>query len=103
MAPALVARGHLPRPAKAPEPDGAASWRDIRLLPENRIRFRRPLWIDLGGIAKGHAVDRAVEEALRFAPFQVSVNAGGDLRVAGPQPRTRASCAGILRGAGTCR
>ncbi len=84
VAPILVARGHLPCPALAPEPDGAAIWRDIELLPDNRIRFRRPLWIDLGGIAKGYAVDRAMAALQRFAPVQACVNAGGDLRIAGP-------------------
>ncbi len=85
VAPLLVARGHLPCPAHAPAPDGAASWCDIELLPENRIRFRRPLWIDLGGIAKGYAVDRAMEAVLSFAPAQAAINAGGDLRLAGPR------------------
>lgn len=84
IAPRLVARGHVPRPAHAPDPDGRATWRDIELLPENRIRFRRPLWIDLGGIAKGYAVDCAMEALLASSPAQASVNAGGDLRVAGP-------------------
>lgn len=39
--------------------------------------------IDLGGIAKGYAVDRAVEAALAAGARHVLVNAGGDLRVAG--------------------
>jgi thiamine biosynthesis lipoprotein len=84
VAPLLVARGLLPCPAHAPDPDGAAIWRDIELLPENHIRFRRPLWIDLGGIAKGYAVDCATEILRGFEPRQASVNAGGDLRVFGP-------------------
>lgn len=83
---ALVARGLLPRPEKAPEPDAAASWRDIELTDDGRVRFARPLWIDLGGIAKGYAVDRAMI-ALDPAPqVQCLVNAGGDLRVSGPGP-----------------
>ena len=85
VAPALVARGRLPRPTHAPEPDASASWRDIELLPEHHIRFLRPLWIDLGGIAKGYAVDRAIEALQAFAPIQACVNAGGDLRLAGPE------------------
>lgn len=84
VAPLLVARGHLPRPPHAPDPDGAAIWRDIELLPEHRVRFRRRLWIDLGGIAKGYAVDRAMDALQGFAPKQACVNAGGDLRIAGP-------------------
>lgn len=82
----LVARGALPRPLGAPEPDRAASWRDIAIDRDSRIRFARPLWIDLGGIAKGHAVDRALA-AMDLPPkAQVVVDAGGDLRVAGPSP-----------------
>jgi thiamine biosynthesis lipoprotein len=61
-----------------------ATWRDLELLPCNRVRIARPLRIDLGGIAKGFAVDRAID-VLRVngAPAAV-VNAGGDLRVFGP-------------------
>jgi thiamine biosynthesis lipoprotein len=81
----LVAWGFLPRPDGDQEPDPQASWRDIELLGENRVRFHRPLWIDLGGIAKGYAVDCAVEKAMSLGAVQCSVNAGGDLRVAGPR------------------
>ncbi len=85
VAPDLVAWGFLPRP-DAPEPDPAASWRDIELLSSNEIRLRKPLWIDLGGIAKGYAVDRAIA-AMNLPPeIQCSVNAGGDLRIQGPEP-----------------
>ena len=85
VAPDLVAWGFLPRP-DAPEPDPAASWRDIALLPSNEVRLARPLWMDLGGIAKGYAVDRAFA-AMGLPPeVQCSVNAGGDLRVHGPEP-----------------
>ncbi len=80
----LVAWGFLPRPDNAPDPDPQASWRDIELLENGQIRFRRPLWIDLGGIAKGYAVDCAVEKIAALGAMQCSVNAGGDLRVAGP-------------------
>jgi FAD:protein FMN transferase len=44
---------------------------------------RMPLALDLGGIAKGYAIDRAIE-ALRTAGCTSGlVNAGGDLRVCG--------------------
>ncbi len=79
----LVAWKSLPRPPSAPTPDPAASWRDIELLPDRRVRFHRPLWIDLGGIAKGYAVDRAVERIVGDPSIRWIVNAGGDLRVAG--------------------
>lgn len=84
VASALVARGVLPRPKGAPEPAAGAGWRDIALLGEGGVRFKKPLWLDLGGIAKGYAVDRAIEALRSFAPTQACVNAGGDLRVIGP-------------------
>ena len=79
----LVAWGRLPRPPAAPEPDASACWRDIELCADGRVRFHRPLWIDLGGIAKGYAVDRAIERVADDRVVRWIVNAGGDLRVAG--------------------
>jgi thiamine biosynthesis lipoprotein len=58
----------------------------IQLLAENRVRFADPsVKIDLGGIAKGFAVDRAVEALLGQGIAEGLVNAGGDLRVFGPR------------------
>ncbi len=79
----LVRRGALPKPRSAPLPDPCASALDIELLDENRVRFRRSLWIDLGGIAKGYAVDCAAELLSNRGVTQGVVNAGGDLRVIG--------------------
>jgi thiamine biosynthesis lipoprotein len=83
-----VARGLLPRPLSPWSPDPAARWHDIELAGRCRVRFARPLWIDLGGIAKGYAVDRAVEILVAAGATQVCVNAGGDIRVAGPRSET---------------
>lgn len=84
VAPALVRGGWLPRTGALPANGGTAA--DIRLLSGHRVRFRRPLLIDLGGIAKGYAVDRAVAALRRHGATSGVVNAGGDLRVFGPQP-----------------
>jgi thiamine biosynthesis lipoprotein len=80
-----VARGVLPWPCagRAPAPAAKARWRDIEIVGPDRVRFRRPLWIDLGGIAKGYAVDCAVERLRRLPGMQCVVNAGGDIRVFG--------------------
>lgn len=89
VAPVLVRGGRLPTPAcGAGNPDPQAIWADVELLPANRVVLRRSVWIDLGGIAKGYAVDRAIE-ALQL-PYAASgqVNAGGDLRVSGPDIQT---------------
>lgn len=79
----LVQRQQLPAPVDAPPPAADANWRDIELLPGRRVQFRKPLWLDFGGIAKGYAVDRAAA-ALRARGVRTGVvNAGGDLRVFG--------------------
>ena len=44
---------------------------------------RVPLALDLGGIAKGYAIDRAIEALCAAGCVSGLVNAGGDLRVSG--------------------
>jgi thiamine biosynthesis lipoprotein len=83
VAPKLVACGILPAPDAAPA-DPNAHWGDIELGPDCWVRFNRALWIDLGGIAKGYAVDRALETVRAHGASQMTVNAGGDLRICGP-------------------
>ena len=61
----------------------AGTSRDIRLLAGNRVRYARPMRVDLGGIAKGYAVDRAIAELAALGITHATVNAGGDLRVLG--------------------
>ena len=84
IAPELVRQGALPSPVCTYIPDSQATWRDVVLEADNHVRFRRALWIDLGGIAKGYAVDRALEKLRARGAVQASVNAGGDLAVFGP-------------------
>jgi thiamine biosynthesis lipoprotein len=64
-------------------PDSAARMSDIELIEPHRVTPHARLSIDLGGIAKGFAVDRALD-ALRAAGCHGGlVNAGGDLAVFG--------------------
>lgn len=72
--------GYLP---VAPGTGTAASWQDIELLSGNRVRLKRPARLDLGGIAKGYAVDLAAEMLQRANVQEIVVNAGGDIRVSG--------------------
>jgi thiamine biosynthesis lipoprotein len=51
-----------------------------------RVTKRSEGWIDLGGIAKGYAVDAAIEALERAGVRSACVNAGGDLRVLGDVP-----------------
>ena len=85
IAPRLVAWGLLPAPVGAPPPDPGADWRAVELLAGHRVRFRTPLWLDLGGIAKGHAVDCACAALRAHDVHDYVVNAGGDLAI-GSQP-----------------
>ncbi len=49
-----------------------------------QVRFRHPaVHIDLGGIAKGHAVDRCIELLRAAGVREASVSAGGDSRILG--------------------
>jgi thiamine biosynthesis lipoprotein len=60
---------------------------DLELMSSGSVRPRVPLRVDLGGIAKGYAVDRAIE-ALRDAGCDAGlVNAGGDLAAFGSRSR----------------
>jgi FAD:protein FMN transferase len=78
----LASRGYLPR--RGYRPNNAATWRDIFLRKNYRIFFRRSVIVDLGGIAKGFAVDRAVGALKNNGVTAGIVNAGGDLRTFGP-------------------
>jgi thiamine biosynthesis lipoprotein len=64
---------------------GAGRLCDLELLAPGLVRAHAPTQLDLGGIAKGYAVDRALE-AIRHAGCTAGlVNAGGDLAVFGPR------------------
>lgn len=62
------------------------SWRDVLLLRGRKVYFLQPVALDLGGIAKGFAVDAAIRLLQRRQVANAMVNAGGDLRVFGAQP-----------------
>jgi len=57
--------------------------RSIDLLHKHQIRLNQSVNIDLGGIAKGYAVDRGIEILKNFEIKNAMINAGGDLRIIG--------------------
>jgi thiamine biosynthesis lipoprotein len=64
----------------------------LTLVGWSKVTWRSPeiilpagMEIDLGGIAKEYAVDRALAAAFATAPLPMLVNFGGDLRVSGPR------------------
>jgi len=81
----LVEWGLLAAPDAEALPDARVTFRDIELGSGGRVFFKRPLWIDLGGIAKGYAVDRAVAALHACGIRSACVNAGGDLRMVGQE------------------
>jgi len=94
IAPSLVAAGFLPYPrlsgplqtsASVTQVD-SARFSDLELLPARAVRWRKKGWIDLGGIAKGYAVDVAVAALRSQGMTHGLVNAGGDLRGFGGRP-----------------
>jgi FAD:protein FMN transferase len=91
VAPALQRLGLLPchGPHIGGEPAGAATSDAIALLPGYHVRFRHSgLRIDLGGIAKGFAVDRAIDSLRESDQSCGLVNAGGDLATFGASAET---------------
>ena len=76
VAPKLVASKALPNHNFSVSPTG--TWRDIVII-DNEVRFTKPLLLDLGGIAKGYAVDQAINAV--DDSINITVNAGGDLRM----------------------
>ena len=63
----------------------AVDWRSLALDPANStVRFTKPgMRIDLGGFAKGYAVDRSIELLKARGIEHASVSAGGDTRILG--------------------
>lgn len=60
---------------------------DLLLIEPLLVRSHLPLCLDLGGIAKGYAVDKAIEALITNGVQSGSVNAGGDMRVFGNYSR----------------
>ena len=82
IAPALARRGLLP-PSAIGSDARCGRMDALQLEPGFGVRSTVPISLDLGGIAKGFAVDCAVA-ALRAAGAHIGlVNAGGDLRAFG--------------------
>lgn len=74
--------GHEPAPTvNAPHRRG--TWRDVRVGPLGTITLPARVALDLGGIAKGMAVDAAIAELRDAGVESALVSAGGDLAVTG--------------------
>lgn len=76
--------GPPPAPAAIAELVNAHPAMDDLTLDGASVRSRNPqVWLDFGGIAKGYAVDRAIERLRARGVQNAIVNAGGNLRAIG--------------------
>lgn len=82
-APILVRLGYLPRSPFDDAADAPSLRAAIELLGDGTVIVRQRCCIDLGGIAKGYAVDRALAAARQYGAAAVIVNAGGDIAAYG--------------------
>jgi len=70
-------------PADGLGPAEAGNFSAVEFLPGNHITFTARIALDLGGIAKGFAVDRAIAVLRAHGVREALVDAGGDMRVMG--------------------
>jgi thiamine biosynthesis lipoprotein len=84
----LVRSGFLPKPEVGHLNRFCGSADDINFVGPCEIHQNKPSLIDLGGIAKGFAVDQAVEALVTAGVSGGIVNAGGDLRIFGDFAQT---------------
>ncbi len=74
--------------------DTKATFRDVEIDPDRQtITLHRPMILDLGAVAKGLAVDTAARELAPLIDF--AIDAGGDLYLAGSNPRDAPWSVGI--------
>lgn len=60
------------------------NYQSIELLPDNKVHFARDgVKIDLGGIAKGYAVERGISLLAQQGILHAQLTAGGDSRLLG--------------------
>ncbi|UCC67343.1 MAG: FAD:protein FMN transferase [Armatimonadota bacterium] len=76
-------RDRLPTEAEVAEARAASSWEMIELTEKGAIKRRAEASVDLGGVAKGYAIDRAIETLQRAGGGGGLVDVGGDLRCFG--------------------
>lgn len=80
----LAQQGLRPRHGRS-DADSPGTLDDVWLLEGHCVMTTQALYLDLGGIAKGAAVDHAVDALRAHGVPAGCVNAGGDLRVFGPR------------------
>lgn len=74
---------HIPDVDSLERVRSVVGWKNLTIVDESVVRKKTDLKIDLGGIAKGYAVDRAWEVLDRMGIESFLINAGGEIRCKG--------------------
>ena len=61
-------------------------WQSVTLLPPNMVKLKEGIQLDLGGAAKGYAVDKALFVLKKRGIRRALVNAGGQIGLLGTAP-----------------
>jgi len=75
--------GKCPTDDELAQATAAAGWQSIELLDGGARKLTEGAAVDLGGIAKGYAIDQAVEALINEGALGGLVNVGGDVRCFG--------------------
>lgn len=87
----------LPMPEELQKARELVGYRFVRLDPKRQTveLLKKGMRLDLGGIAKGYAMDEALADLARHHVQRAMVEAGGDLRLGDPPPGRKAWRVGI--------
>ncbi len=75
--------------------DGMPDWRGVQTGPGRIVKTRADLTLDLCGIAKGRALDRAIDLARRSGFDNLLLDLGGEFGALGTHPSGRAWQVGV--------
>ncbi len=80
-------KGRLPGRKQLRAAIAASGWDNWKLLDDGVKKTHARAEVDLGGVAKGYAIDRAAEAMKRAGARAGLVNVGGDVRCFGAGPK----------------
>ncbi len=78
--------GSAPPAAALDDARNASTWQQVQLTDRGAVKQVATVQFDLGGIAKGYAIDRAIELLMQQGWDGGLVNLGGDIRCFGATP-----------------
>ncbi len=81
--------GRLPKREELAAARAASGWTVLELLDDGAVKADELARVDLGGIAKGYAIDRAIEAMKAAGCVGGLVDVGGDIRCFGAKPGGR--------------